>query len=92
LLLASVLFSFKERGARNVLLNLPASKKSVGVVAASAGNHALALAYHGQLLDINVTVVMPKIAPIMKVQNCKVFGANVIVAGEDLGEVCLTSI
>lgn len=55
-------------------------------MAASAGNHALALAYHGQLLKINVTVVMPKIAPIMKVQNCKVFGANVIVAGEDLGE------
>ena len=67
-------------------MNIPASKRTVGVVAASAGNHALALAYHGQLLKINVTVVMPKIAPIMKVQNCKVFGANVIVAGEDLGE------
>lgn len=79
--------SFKERGARNTLLNIPDSQKEIGVIAASAGNHALALAYHGQLLNINVTVVMPKIAPIMKVQNCKVFGANVIVAGTDLGEV-----
>ncbi|XP_067935618.1 L-threonine ammonia-lyase-like isoform X2 [Watersipora subatra] len=78
--------SFKERGARNVLLNLPLHKRAVGVIAASAGNHALAMSYHGQLLNTNVTVVMPKIAPIMKVQNCKVFGANVIVAGEDLGE------
>lgn len=70
-----------------MLLNLPASQRDVGVIAASAGNHALALSYHGQMLDINVTVVMPKTAPIMKVQNCKVYGANVIVAGADLGEV-----
>ena len=69
------------------MLNLPSNKKAVGVIAASAGNHALAMAYHGQLLGVNVTVVMPKIAPIMKVQNCKVFGANVLVAGEDLGGV-----
>lgn len=50
------------------------------------------MAYHGQLLGINVTVVMPKIAPLMKVQNCKVFGANVFVAGEDLGEVSTSGV
>lgn len=70
-----------------MLLNLPKSRRAVGVIAASAGNHALAMSYHGQLLNINVTVVMPKTAPIMKIQNCKVYGANVIVAGQDLGEV-----
>src|SRR3954470_5919061 len=59
--------SFKERGARNKLLLLTDEAKAKGVVAASAGNHALALAYHGQDLGIGVTVVMPKWAPLVKV-------------------------
>src|SRR3954469_23201491 len=50
--------SFKERGARNKLLLLPPDVRTKGVVAASAGNHALGLAYHGQDLGIPVTVVM----------------------------------
>ena len=37
-----------------------------GVIAASAGNHALGLTYHGQLLGISVTVVMPQFAPLIK--------------------------
>jgi len=57
------------------------------VIAASAGNHALALAYHGSNLSIPVTVVMPMIAPIMKVQMCKHYGANVIMHGAHIGEV-----
>jgi len=57
------------------------------VIAASAGNHALALAYHGNSLRIPVTVVMPQVAPIMKVQLCKQYGANVIIYGADIGEV-----
>src|SRR5258705_1865358 len=57
--------SFKERGARNKLLQLSENEKKTGVIAASAGNHALALAYHGQLLKIPVTVVMPKGAPLV---------------------------
>src|SRR5256714_5949794 len=52
--------SFKERGARNKLLCLDQSQKISGVIAASAGNHGFALAYHGQLLHIPVTGVMPK--------------------------------
>src|ERR1700760_2420 len=51
--------SFKERGARNKLLLLDDNAKRAGVIAASAGNHALGLAYHAQLLKIPVTVVMP---------------------------------
>jgi hypothetical protein len=51
-----------------------------------AGNHALALAYHGQELGIPVTVVMPRIAPITKVQNCKDLGATVLIHGAHIGE------
>ena len=49
------------------LRKLSAEQRRIGVIAASAGNHAQALAYHGGLLDIPVTVVMPIVAPIMKV-------------------------
>src|SRR5437764_5081754 len=74
--------SFKERGARNRLISLDEAQKKAGVIAASAGNHGLALAYHGQLLRIPVTVVMPKWAPLVKVSNCRSFGATVIFCGE----------
>jgi threonine dehydratase len=74
--------SFKERGARNKLVQLSDSQKKAGVIAASAGNHALGLAYHGGLLGIPVTVVMPKFAPLVKVSNCRGFGANVIIFGD----------
>src|SRR3954471_17393196 len=70
--------SFKERGARNKLLMLTDEQRKRGVIAASAGNHALGLAYHGQLLKIPVTVVMPKWAPLVKVTNCRSFGATII--------------
>lgn len=73
--------SFKERGARNALLLLDDDARTAGVVAASAGNHALGLAYHGQLLDIPVTVVMPHTAPLIKVTNCRRLGATVIQHG-----------
>src|ERR1035438_5060723 len=52
--------SFKERGARNALAQLPEKQKKNGVIAASAGNHALGLAYHWELLGVPVFVVMPR--------------------------------
>ncbi|KAK3090366.1 hypothetical protein FSP39_011247 [Pinctada imbricata] len=76
--------SFKERGARYALQMLSKEQKEKGVIAASAGNHALALSYHGHDLGINVTVIMPIIAPIMKVSACKSYGANVIIHGADI--------
>ena len=78
--------SFKERGARNKLLQLSDVEKRSGVIAASAGNHALALAYHGQLLGIPVTVVMPKWAPLVKVANCRSFAAQIIQHGESYAD------
>lgn len=78
--------SFKERGARYALLMLPKENKRKGVISASLGNHALALCYHGNRLNIPVTVVMPIVAPIMKIQSCRQYGAHVIVQGVDMGE------
>jgi threonine dehydratase len=75
--------SFKERGARNaLLLLLTDEQRSRGVIAASAGNHALGLAYHGKLLSIGVTVVMPRFAPLIKMATCRRLGANVVLHGE----------
>jgi threonine dehydratase len=74
--------SFKERGARNKLVQLSEEGRRAGVIAASAGNHALALAHHGGLLQIPVTVVMPRFAPLVKVANCRGFGAAVILHGD----------
>ena len=78
--------SFKERGARNVLSQLSYDQKKRGVIAASAGNHALALAYQGKLLGIPATVVMPKYAPLIKVNNCQKLGARVVLHGKDFAE------
>jgi threonine dehydratase len=73
--------SFKERGARNRLSQLTEDERRRGVVAASAGNHASALAYHGKLLNIPVTIVMPHGTPFVKVDKTRGFGANVVIEG-----------
>lgn len=78
--------SFKERGAANRLLLLSDEQKARGVIAASAGNHALALAYHGQQLGIPVHVVMPQWAPLIKVSNCRSFGAHIELCGESFDQ------
>lgn len=78
--------SFKERGARNRLMLLTDAERAQGVIAASAGNHALALAYHGGQLGIPVTVVMPRWAPMVKVANCRGLGANVVQHGDTFDE------
>ncbi|MEM8873270.1 MAG: threonine ammonia-lyase [Planctomycetota bacterium] len=75
--------SFKERGARNKLAQLG---NDAGVIAASAGNHAQALAYHGRDLGHDVTVVMPKFAPLVKVANCRALGARVVIHGSTFDE------
>ena len=78
--------SFKERGARNALAQLSVEQQERGVIAASAGNHGQALAYQGKLLGIPATVMMPKFAPIVKVNNCQKLGATVVLHGKDFGE------
>ena len=78
--------SFKERGALNKLLTLTAEERARGVIAASAGNHAQALAYHGQRLGVPVTIVMPKATPTVKVEHTRRFGAEVVIEGESYDE------
>jgi len=78
--------SFKERGARNALLQLSPEQRKRGVIAASAGNHAQGIAYLGSLLGIPIVVVMPKFAALIKVTNCRQLGAKVVLHGNDLGE------
>jgi threonine dehydratase len=74
--------AYKERGALNKLLQLSDAERARGVVAASAGNHAQAVAYHGRRLGIPVTIVMPLSTPIIKVTQTEGHGANVVLRGE----------
>lgn len=75
--------SFKDRGALNKLLLLSLDDRSRGIVAASAGNHAQALAFHARALGIPATIVMPVVTPMIKVSNTHRYGARVILAGQD---------
>ena len=74
--------AYKERGALNKLLTLNEEERRRGVVAASAGNHAQAVAYHGKRLGIPVTIVMPVSTPTIKVTQTEGHGANVVLFGE----------
>jgi threonine dehydratase len=74
--------AYKERGALNKLLHLTDDEKQRGVIAASAGNHAQALAYHGARLGIPVTIVMPEPTPTIKVVQTEGHGANVVLHGK----------
>ncbi len=78
--------SFKERGALNKLLLLSDAERTRGVIAMSAGNHAQALAYHGSRLGIPVSIVMPRHTPNAKVEQTRVFGAEVTLHGNQFGE------
>ncbi|HEV8676729.1 MAG TPA: threonine ammonia-lyase [Methylomirabilota bacterium] len=78
--------SFKERGALSKLLTLNAEERARGVIAASAGNHGLAVAYHAERLGIAATIVMPEWAPLIKVTQCRRHGATVVLAGQDYDE------
>jgi threonine dehydratase len=74
--------AYKERGALNKLLLMDEATRSRGVIAASAGNHAQALAYHGRRLGVPVTIVMPKPTPTIKVMQTEGHGAAVLLHGE----------
>ncbi|NUS99684.1 MAG: threonine ammonia-lyase [Sphingomonas sp.] len=73
--------AYKERGALNKLLQLTAEERARGVIAASAGNHAQAVAYHGNRLGIPVTIVMPEPTPTIKVTQTEGHGARVVLHG-----------
>jgi threonine dehydratase len=74
--------AYKERGALNKLLQLSPEERARGVIAASAGNHAQAVAYHAKRLGIPATIVMPESTPTVKVTQTAGFGATVVLHGD----------
>lgn len=78
--------AYKERGALNALLHLTQEQRDRGVIAASAGNHAQGLSYHGSRLGVPVTIVMPKTTPTVKVMQTESVGGKVVLEGETFDE------
>ena len=74
--------SFKVRGSINKLTSLSKEELSKGVIAASAGNHAQGVAYSSKMLNIPCTIVMPKGAPLSKIQATKNYGAEIVLEGD----------
>ncbi len=84
--------AFKERGALNKLLTLTEDEKRRGVIAASAGNHAQAVAYHSTQRGIRSQIVMPLMTPLVKVSSTRAFGAEVVLHGANYDEACTEAV
>jgi threonine dehydratase len=84
--------AYKERGALNKLLQLTPEERARGVIAASAGNHAQGLAYHGARLGIPVTIVMPQGTPFVKVEQTRSHGAEIIIEGESYDDASVFAV
>jgi threonine dehydratase len=80
--------SFKERGALNKILLLTDDERRRGVIAASAGNHAQAVAYHATKRGIASQICMPLTTPLVKVSATRGHGAEVILFGANYDEAC----
>ncbi len=80
--------AFKERGALNKILTLEDCEKQRGVIAASAGNHAQAVAYHACSRGIHARIVMPLMTPLVKTASTAAYGADVILHGANYDEAC----
>jgi threonine dehydratase len=76
-------FSFKLRGAYNMIAQLPEEERWKGVIACSAGNHAQGVAYSARHLGIPATIVMPIPTPSIKHSNVTRMGAKVVLFGDD---------
>lgn len=75
--------SFKARGAFNHMLQLSPDQRSRGVVAASGGNHGLAIAYVGARLGVPVTIYLPKTASADRVERIRPWGATIVQVGNN---------
>jgi len=78
--------AFKERGALNKLLSLTPEEKQRGLIAASAGNHAQAVAYHASRLGLRAEIWMPLTTPLVKVSSTQSHGAEVVLHGTGFDE------
>src|SRR5438876_2562362 len=79
-------FSFKIRGAYNRMTRLSASERKVGVITASAGNHAQGVALSAKHLGMRAVIVMPKTTPDIKVEAVRAMDAEVVLAGDHYSE------
>ena len=73
--------AYKIRGAYYKISTLSQEEKERGLITASAGNHAQGVAYAAQAAGVKATVVMPTTTPLVKVNNTKDYGAQVILHG-----------
>lgn len=80
--------AFKERGALNKILLLTEAERRRGVIAASAGNHAQAVAYHAARRGIAAQICMPLTTPLVKISATRGYGAEVILSGANYDEAC----
>ena len=78
--------SYKERGALNRILTLTPEERRRGLIAASAGNHAQAVAYHASKLGMHAEICMPLATPLNKVMATRRFGGEVILCGANFDE------
>jgi threonine dehydratase len=78
--------SFKIRGATYKISRLTPAERKRGVIAASAGNHAQGVAWGSRKLGTSALIVMPKSAPLVKVQNTRSLGAEIVQEGENYQE------
>ncbi|CCH60303.1 hypothetical protein TBLA_0C05070 [Henningerozyma blattae CBS 6284] len=76
-------FSFKMRGAYNMVAKLDETQRKQGVIACSAGNHAQGVAYAAKHLGIPATIVMPVSTPSIKYENVSRLGSQVVLYGND---------
>ena len=74
--------AYKIRGAYYKISTLSEEEKARGLITASAGNHAQGVAYAAQKMGVPATIVMPTTTPLVKVNNTKDYGAQVILHGE----------
>jgi threonine dehydratase len=74
--------TFKPRGALNNLLSLAPEARAKGIVAVSAGNHAIAAAYAAKTTGVSAKVVMIQTANPARIARAKALGAEVIIAGD----------
>src|SRR5215813_4923964 len=79
-------FSFKIRGAYNRIARLTQAERRVGVITASAGNHAQGVALSAKHLGMRAVIVMPKTTPEIKVNAVKAMDAEVVLFGDHYSE------
>ena len=72
--------SYKFRGAFTLISSLTDTERSLGVVCASAGNHALGVAYSCQLLGVRARVFLPTTTPRQKRQQIQAIGGDLVEA------------